>query len=166
MSPGPTRHSGTVAIVRRTCLWALVAAAAAVGVSQFLPRTYRAQAKILPAPTGSGLLGAGSDLIDASGIGGLLGGSLGGSENPVLTFPEILLSRPILEGLPPAFKVNVRTDPSGHWLESSILHLVEESVSGRVGSESEECPGNGCYKGGRVLPDHFVSGRRTSNPRL
>ena len=46
------------------------------------------------------------------------------------------LSRPILEGLPPAFKVNVRTDASGHWLESSILHLVEESVSGRVGSEA------------------------------
>jgi AraC-like DNA-binding protein len=46
------------------------------------------------------------------------------------------LSRPILDGLPPAFKVNVRTDPSGHWLESSILHLVEESVSGRVGSEA------------------------------
>jgi AraC-like DNA-binding protein len=45
------------------------------------------------------------------------------------------LSRPILEGLPPVFKVNVRTDTSGHWIESSILHLVEEAVSGRVGSE-------------------------------
>jgi AraC-like DNA-binding protein len=46
------------------------------------------------------------------------------------------LSRPILNGLPPVFKVNVRTDASGHWLESSILHLVEEAVSGRVGSEA------------------------------
>ena len=46
------------------------------------------------------------------------------------------LGRPILDGLPPAFKVNVRTDPSGHWLESSILHLVEESASGRIGSEA------------------------------
>jgi AraC-like DNA-binding protein len=46
------------------------------------------------------------------------------------------LSRPILEGLPPAFKVNIRADPSGHWLENSILHLVEESTSGRVGSEA------------------------------
>src|SRR5579862_6252032 len=46
------------------------------------------------------------------------------------------LSRPILEGLPAAFKVNVRTDSSGHWLENSILHLVEESVSGRAGSEA------------------------------
>ena len=45
------------------------------------------------------------------------------------------LSRPILNGLPPVFKVNVRTDRSGHWLENSILHLVEEAASGRVGSE-------------------------------
>ena len=46
------------------------------------------------------------------------------------------LSRPILNGLPSVFKVNVRADSSGHWLESSILHLVEEAVSGRVGSEA------------------------------
>jgi transcriptional regulator GlxA family with amidase domain len=46
------------------------------------------------------------------------------------------LSRPILDGLPPVFKVHIRADASGHWLESSILHLVEESVSGRVGSEA------------------------------
>ena len=46
------------------------------------------------------------------------------------------LSRPILGGLPPVFKVNIRTDRSGHWLESSILHLVEEAASGRVGSDA------------------------------
>jgi AraC-like DNA-binding protein len=46
------------------------------------------------------------------------------------------LCRPILSGLPPVFKVNIRTDPSGRWLESSILHLVEEAASGRVGSEA------------------------------
>lgn len=46
------------------------------------------------------------------------------------------LSRPILSGLPPVFKVNIRTDRSGHWLESSILQLVEEAASGRVGSEA------------------------------
>ena len=46
------------------------------------------------------------------------------------------LSRPILNGLPPVFKVNIRTDRAGQWLESSILHLVEEAVSGRVGSEA------------------------------
>ncbi len=44
------------------------------------------------------------------------------------------ISRPILSGLPPVFKVNIRTDNSGQWLENSILHLVEETASGRVGS--------------------------------
>ena len=44
------------------------------------------------------------------------------------------ISRPILSGLPPIFKVNIRTDRSGHWLENSILHLVDEAASGRVGS--------------------------------
>jgi AraC-like DNA-binding protein len=46
------------------------------------------------------------------------------------------LSRPILAGLPPVFKVNIRTDRSGLWLENSILHLVEEAASGRVGSDA------------------------------
>jgi AraC-like DNA-binding protein len=46
------------------------------------------------------------------------------------------LSRPILNGLPPVFKVNVRVDSAGHWLETSILHLVDEAASGRVGSEA------------------------------
>ncbi len=46
------------------------------------------------------------------------------------------LSRPILNGLPNVFKVNIRTDSSGQWLENSILHLVEEAASGAVGSEA------------------------------
>jgi AraC-like DNA-binding protein len=46
------------------------------------------------------------------------------------------LSRPILNGLPPVFKVNIRADCSGQWLENSILHLVEEAASGQVGSEA------------------------------
>jgi len=46
------------------------------------------------------------------------------------------LSRPILNGLPAVFKVTIRTDRAGHWLENSILHLVEEAASGRVGSEA------------------------------
>ncbi len=46
------------------------------------------------------------------------------------------LSRPVLSGLPPVFKVNIRSDRSGQWLESSVLHLVEEATSGRVGSEA------------------------------
>jgi AraC-like DNA-binding protein len=46
------------------------------------------------------------------------------------------LSRPILSGLPPVFKVNIRADRSGQWLESSILHLVEEAAARRVGGEA------------------------------
>ena len=46
------------------------------------------------------------------------------------------LGRPLLSGLPPVFKVNVRTDRAGQWLENSILHLVEEAGSGQVGSEA------------------------------
>lgn len=46
------------------------------------------------------------------------------------------LSRPILDGLPDVFKVNIRADSSGQWLESSILHLVEEAASGRTGSDA------------------------------
>jgi AraC-like DNA-binding protein len=46
------------------------------------------------------------------------------------------LSRPILSGLPPVFKVNIRMDPAGLWLENSILHLVEEAASGRIGSDA------------------------------
>ena len=47
-----------------------------------------------------------------------------------------LLCRPILHGLPSAFKVNLRTDKSGRWLENSILHLVEEAGSNHAGSEA------------------------------
>lgn len=46
------------------------------------------------------------------------------------------LSRPVLSSLPRVVKVNIRTDPSGRWLESAILHLVDEATSGRVGSEA------------------------------
>jgi transcriptional regulator GlxA family with amidase domain len=46
------------------------------------------------------------------------------------------LSRPILGGLPTVFKVNIRKDRAGQWLENSILHLVEEAASGRVGSDA------------------------------
>ncbi len=44
------------------------------------------------------------------------------------------LSRPILSGLPRVFKVNIRTDRSGQWLENSILHLVDEVATEHVGS--------------------------------
>ena len=47
-----------------------------------------------------------------------------------------LLCGPILESLPPILRVNVRTDRAGHWLEQSILHLLEEAASDRAGSDA------------------------------
>lgn len=47
-----------------------------------------------------------------------------------------LLCSPILRSLSPAFKVNLRTGPRGHWLENALLHLLEEANSGRAGSEA------------------------------
>lgn len=49
---------------------------------------------------------------------------------------DAYLCRPILNGLSAVIKVNIRSDRSGHWLESSILHLLEEAASGQVGSEA------------------------------
>ena len=46
------------------------------------------------------------------------------------------LSKPILTGLPPVFKVHIRADRAGNWIETSIMHLMEEAASGRVGSEA------------------------------
>lgn len=46
------------------------------------------------------------------------------------------LSRTVLSGLPPMFKVNIRADRAGYWLENSILHLVEEAASESVGSQA------------------------------
>jgi len=45
-----------------------------------------------------------------------------------------MLCGPILESLPPMLTVNVRTDRSGHWLEQTILYLLEEAASDRAGS--------------------------------
>ena len=36
--------------------------------------------------------------------------------------------------MPTVLKVNIRSDRAGHWLENSILHLVEEAASDRAGS--------------------------------
>src|SRR6185503_8225397 len=47
-----------------------------------------------------------------------------------------LLCSPIFGTLPAAFKVNLRTDRAGQWLENALLHLVEEATSGRAGSEA------------------------------
>jgi len=81
----------------KTTLFLALALAAVTGIISFLvPKSYRAEAKILPnsAPSStSSLLG----LAAASGFGDLVSSSLGSRDVPILTFPEILTSRDLLE---------------------------------------------------------------------
>jgi AraC-like DNA-binding protein len=42
-------------------------------------------------------------------------------------------TRLFLSGLPPLFKVNIRRDASGEWIESAIRHLASERESTRAG---------------------------------
>jgi AraC-like DNA-binding protein len=42
--------------------------------------------------------------------------------------------RSVVNGLPPAISVNVRSDRAGQWLENSLLHLLEEVNSKTIGS--------------------------------
>ncbi|HUN73894.1 MAG TPA: AraC family transcriptional regulator [Steroidobacteraceae bacterium] len=42
--------------------------------------------------------------------------------------------RSVVSGLPALLKVNIRSDPAGQWVENSLLHLLEEVRSDRVGS--------------------------------
>jgi AraC-like DNA-binding protein len=46
------------------------------------------------------------------------------------------LSQVFLSGLPPIFKVNIRSDASGGWLENSIRFLVGEAGASRAGGEA------------------------------
>jgi AraC-like DNA-binding protein len=49
---------------------------------------------------------------------------------------EPRLSQVFLGGLPPVFKVSIRNDASGSWLENSIRFSVNESDSSRAGGEA------------------------------
>ena len=46
------------------------------------------------------------------------------------------LSSIFLAGLPPVFKINIRSDASGQWLENSIRFSVEEADASRAGGEA------------------------------
>src|SRR5690348_15765539 len=46
------------------------------------------------------------------------------------------LSQVFLNGLPPVFKVNIRNDASGRWLENSIRFSVNEADASRAGGEA------------------------------
>lgn len=49
---------------------------------------------------------------------------------------EPRLSRVVLAGLPPVFKVNIRDDASGRWLEQSIRFSVDEAGGAGPGGEA------------------------------
>jgi AraC-like DNA-binding protein len=46
------------------------------------------------------------------------------------------LSRVFLGGLPPIFKVHIRNDPSGHWLENSLRYSVDNADASTPGGET------------------------------
>jgi AraC-like DNA-binding protein len=46
------------------------------------------------------------------------------------------LCRNFLGGLPPVFKVNIRNDPAGQWLENSIKFSAGEASQNRAGSDA------------------------------
>jgi hypothetical protein len=88
--------------------------------------------------------GAPSTLLDSGkSLGGFLAGNLGtfrvGGGGAVTRFVcgyfgcERHAARLFLAGLPTMIKLNVRGDPAGTWLESSIGHLLSEATSGRLG---------------------------------
>jgi AraC-like DNA-binding protein len=49
---------------------------------------------------------------------------------------ELRLAQVLLAGLPPVFKVNIRNDSAGQWLENSIRFSVAEVDASRAGSEA------------------------------
>lgn len=80
---------------RQALYWAISMGVMTGCVSLFLPREYKAEAKIIPnssGPRSSSLF----QLASSAGLGDALSSQLGSGENPVLTYPEILLSENVL----------------------------------------------------------------------
>jgi AraC-like DNA-binding protein len=88
--------------------------------------------------------GSVSELTDASALlpkilNGAIASERGGGGGPVTKFIcgyigcERQAQRLFLAGLPPVFKVNIRREASGEWIESSIRHLASERSSTRAG---------------------------------
>jgi AraC-like DNA-binding protein len=91
--------------------------------------------------------GSPAQLVDTAGLlPAILDGALlterGGGGGPMTRFIcgyvgcDRQAERLLLSGLPPVFKVRVRTDASAAWIESSIRHLVSESEASRPGSRA------------------------------
>ncbi len=86
--------------------------------------------------------GSVSELTDSSALlpkilNGAIASERGGGGGPVTKFIcgyigcERQAQRLFLAGLPPVFKVNIRREASGEWIESSIRHLASERSSTR-----------------------------------
>lgn len=91
--------------------------------------------------------GAPPELVDTSDLlPAILEGSLlsehGGGDGPVTRFIcgyigcDRQAAKLFLSGLPPVFKVRVRSDSAATWIESAIRHLVSESEASRPGSRA------------------------------
>jgi AraC-like DNA-binding protein len=85
-----------------------------------------------------------SELADASVLlprilGGAIASERGGGDGPITKFIcgyigcERHAQRLFLAGLPPVFKVNIRREASGEWIESSIRYLASGPGSARAG---------------------------------
>lgn len=88
--------------------------------------------------------GAGAELVDTSSLlPAILKGAVlserGGGGGPMTRFVcgyvgcDGRAERLFLRSLPPVFKVAVRGDDSGEWIESAIRHLVAETEASRPG---------------------------------
>jgi AraC-like DNA-binding protein len=72
-------------------------------------------------------------------LGGAIASERGGGSGPVTKFIcgyigcERCAERLFLAGLPRVFKVNIRREASGEWIESSIRHLASERSSALAG---------------------------------
>jgi len=122
VSPRSVRATARDGLLRRAALLAIVAALLTAVVTQFLPRVYRAEAKILPSDAGGALPFA--DLLAGTDLSAMIGGR-GGGENTVLTYPEILLSRPVLDKT-----LGLNVDSSG--TEEGRTVLTALRVTGRT----------------------------------
>jgi hypothetical protein len=49
---------------------------------------------------------------------------------------DLDLCKTFLGGLPPVFRVNIRNDPAGQWLENSIKFSAAQASANRAGSDA------------------------------
>ena len=75
-------------------------------------------------------------------LSGAIVSERGGGSGPITKFIcgyigcDRHAERLFLAGLPPLFKVNIRREPSGEWIESSIRYLASERGSTRAGQSA------------------------------